>query len=216
MAQSSLDPETDKARVLRERMKPARWEACVGEALSRVAVLDAVGSLCAATSQSWKRCLKQVSEDTSWSKYLHWRRRYEGADGPAWERLLDRRVMPVPAKVGEDVVRSACAYRRLDRGISCEAVRALLREEFGSEFKVSDTWLRRRWAAAGLGYVRPEQGKRQRRDARRRCRGASRRRRAGAHPGCGYREWCVAEFGAGCARGWDPPGCPAPRGHAAR
>jgi len=140
-------------------MRPARWEASVGEALRRVAIMEAVAAL-RVTGKSWRTCLSEVAPDVGWSKYLHWRRRYDSRDGPAWEALLDRRVPPPRPRVDDAVSRAARALRRSDRSINVETARILLREEFGPDLEVSDTWLRRRWAGAGLQYVpKSEEGK---------------------------------------------------------
>ena len=147
------EPETDRARGLREQMSAARWESVVGEALERVRVIETVRVRRQETGESWRKCLSAVAPETGWSKYSHWRRRYEEVGGAAWERLLDRRVPP-PRVVGEKVAMAARALRRANRGISCEAAREVLRQEFGGELTASDTWLRRQWAAAGLRYVR--------------------------------------------------------------
>lgn len=147
------EPQTDKARAIRAQMSGARWEASVTEALGRVEVIEAVRARRESTGESWKRCLHAIAPETSWSKYLHWRRRYEGGDGPGWERLIDLRVPPV-LRIADDVARAARALRRADRHLSCGAARELLRAEFGAALEVSDTWLRRVWAKADLRYVR--------------------------------------------------------------
>jgi len=149
----ATEPETDTARGLREQMSAARWESVVGEALERVRVVEEVRARRQETGESWRKCLSAVAPDTGWSKFSHWRRRYDKVEGPAWERLLDRRVPP-PRVVGEKVAMAARALRRANRSISCEAAREILRQEFGAELTASDTWLRRQWAAAGLRYVR--------------------------------------------------------------
>ena len=146
------EPETDGGRAIRAHMSPARWAASVAEALRRVEILDAIQARRESTGESWKRCLQAVAPDTSWSKYLHWRRRHDSCSGPAWERLLDRRLPPMQ-RISEDVVHAARALRRADRRITCKAARELLRAEFGAELAVSDTSLKRLWRAADLGYV---------------------------------------------------------------
>ena len=85
------EPETDRARGLREQMSAARWESVVGEALERVRVIETVRVRRQETGESWRKCLSAVAPETGWSKYSHWRRRYEEVEGPAWERL---RVIP--------------------------------------------------------------------------------------------------------------------------
>jgi hypothetical protein len=150
---ATREPETAKAKALRLQMSAARWEASVSEADRRVSIIEKVQARRDETGESWKKCLKTVAQDTMWSKYLHWRRRYMNGAGPGWERLLDRRVPPT-RRVSEDVARAARTLRRADRRINCDAARELLGAEFGHDLSVSDTWLRRLWAASDLRYVR--------------------------------------------------------------
>ncbi|MCP4661407.1 MAG: hypothetical protein GY856_38885 [bacterium] len=148
------EPQTEETRSVREQVLPEDWAERVREAENRVLLLRSVADRHEETGESWRRCLAAVSPDTGWSKYLHWRRCSDCRQGPAWERLLDRSVPPPPAPaIPEAVVRAACMLRRLDRSINCDDARTLLREEFGAELEVSDAWLRRRWAEAGLGHV---------------------------------------------------------------
>jgi len=159
VAMDEQEPQTIRGRQLREGMRPARWEASVREALRRVEIVEAVAAL-RVTGKSWRTCLSEAAPDVGWSKYLHWRRRYDSRDGPAWEALLDRRVPPPRPRVDDAVSVAARALRRSDRSINVETARILLREEFGPELEVSDTWLKRRWADAGLQYVpKAEEGK---------------------------------------------------------
>ena len=148
------EPQTAGAKRVREQVPPEQWAEKVREAEERLRLLRAVAARREESGESWRKCLAAVAPDTGWSKYRHWCRCYAGREGPAWERVLDRRVAPPPApSIPEAVLRAACMLRRLDRSINCEDTRRLLREEFGAEFQVSDAWLRRRWAEAGLGHV---------------------------------------------------------------
>jgi len=125
----------------------------VTEALERVVFIEDVRARRADTQESWKKCLKALGPSVGWSKFLHWRRRYDKGDGPAWERLLDRRMPPLRA-VPTSVAQAARTLRRANPSITCEAARALLRLEFGDSLSVSNTWLRRQWSAADLRFER--------------------------------------------------------------
>ncbi len=151
------EPQTDEARYVREHVSPEVWAEKLREADRRVEILKAASARRAETGESWRRCLAAVSPETGWSKYLHWRRRDKARPGPEWERVLDRSIPPPPApSIPESVVQAACMLRRADRSINGDNARKLLREQFGAELEASDTWLRRRWAEAGLEFIPKE------------------------------------------------------------
>src|SRR5438128_1885697 len=96
---SSLpDPVTQGAIDLRRRVSDRRWACVVRAAQERVKVLQEVESLYA-DGGSYHGSLKKVAPRITWSRYLHWRRRWRNESGPEWERLLDLRVPPPPATI---------------------------------------------------------------------------------------------------------------------
>ncbi|MCP4654602.1 MAG: hypothetical protein GY856_04180 [bacterium] len=154
-------PETEQAQVVRAAVSDERWELLLQDAQRRAEVVEATAARREETGESWRICLAAVAPDLHWATYLHWRRRYEARQGPAWERLLDERLPPPPTPISQEVRLAACMLRRADRSINGERARMLLIDEFGVDGgDISDSSLRRIWAAAGLTYEAPtEEGR---------------------------------------------------------
>ncbi len=152
------EPVTARARELRARVSEARWAQVTRDAERRARVVEEVASRRAEDELSLRATVAKVAPDVEWATYLHWRRRYEGREGPPWERLLDERVPPPADRVPEAVRVAACMLRRVDRSMNAETARGHLVAQFADVGSVSDTWLRRVWAAADLGYVEDEDG----------------------------------------------------------
>lgn len=138
------------ARELRSRVPTERWETVVSYAQFRVGILEHVEAL-RAEGLSWRRALAEVAPEMEWPTFMNWRRCAVSRDGEVWERQLDHRVPPVPARVGDDIVAAACLLRRQQALITCQEARRLLVAQFGEERgDISDTTLKRIWSEAGL------------------------------------------------------------------
>jgi hypothetical protein len=135
-----------------------RWKAIAAEAHRRVEVVEGVLARHEQTGESLRGSLSVVAPDVDWSTYLHWRRRYDGREGPAWERLLDERVPPSRQRYSEAVEAAACMLREVTRSMNTETAREHLARRFGPDVQPSDTWLRRVWAEGGLSYEASEPG----------------------------------------------------------
>ena len=149
------EPVTEEALLLRSHFRPEKWEQLVRDAEGRAEVVEAVVRRRQEGGLSWRKCLGAVAGDVEWPTFLHWRRRYVGRTGPAWERLLDERLPPPPTRIPEEIRVAACLVRRTDRGINAEGTRQVLVAQFGDKGAISDASLRRIWAAAGLSYEAP-------------------------------------------------------------
>ena len=73
---------------------------------------------------------------------MHYKRRHDGGEGEAWERLLDGRVPP-DRSVPEPVRIAARALRTVDPRMNGETARSYLMAQFRATGKVSDAWLKR-------------------------------------------------------------------------
>ncbi len=149
---AELEAVTEAGRELRAQVSAARWERVSTDAVWRAKVVEGVESRVQGGS-SRRGALAEEAPGVDWSTYLHWRRRYEGRSGPAWERLLDERVPPPKPRIPETVLNAACILRRLDRSMNTETARGHLVAQFGEGGSVSDTWLKGVWADADLGYL---------------------------------------------------------------
>ena len=142
-------PQTEHGRRLRSRVSDERWERIVAEADERAAVYKAVAERRKETKESWRVARAAAAEQTPQSTFVRYKRHVDQRTGPTWERLLDGRVPP-DRSVAQRIVDAACLLRRLDPDVGVDAARTTLVEHFGEEGNVSDTWLKRVWADAGL------------------------------------------------------------------
>jgi hypothetical protein len=156
--QSSTLPEpvTREALQLRARMSHKRWERIVRDALEKVRVVNEIENEQHHSGDSRRKCHGRVAPEVTWSRYLHWWRRWKLGEGLEWERLLDRRVPPAPAATPEDIQTAAVALRRAAPNIDCSTAGKHLMDQFGKRGKLSESTLRRIWSAAGLTH--PGQG----------------------------------------------------------
>jgi len=138
------------------RVSAGRWERIVAEADGRAAIVDAVLGCRKAHSLSWRKAVAKAAPDTPWPTFVNHKRHYETRTGDTWERLLDGRVPPDRSKAASVRVAS-CTLREVDPDIGVDAARKVLLKQFGEEGEVSDAWLRRIWADAGL--ARPVGGR---------------------------------------------------------
>ena len=145
-------PETPEGQALQRQLGPKRWARVVAKATAYAQIVDAVVAHEAATSDSWRQSLAVVSPDTPWPTFVNWLRRYNRGTGPTWERVLDQRTPP-DQTVAAHIRDAAVSLRRVNRGLSVQAAHGHLQALFGAAGKVSDAWLRRVWAAAGLANV---------------------------------------------------------------
>ena len=143
-------PKTLRGQQLRDRLKPERWERVVSDALARAKVVAAVLKLQADTQQPWRHCVQEAG--AHWSNWRRWKQRYDAGEGETWERLLDERVPPT-GKIAEHVRSAARSLRRSNRSINGDEAREHLVAEFQDEGNVSDAWLKRVWAEAGLTWI---------------------------------------------------------------
>ncbi len=152
-------PKTEQGRTLCSRLGPARWSRVVGEAAARAKVFDAVARHQRRHGGSWRGSLAAVAPDVPWPTFVHWMRRCKSRVGPTWERLLDERAPAPRPGIAAEIREAACDLRRSDRSMSGSATRGHLLARFGKAGEVSDSYLKRVWAAADVRYqpVKPEQ-----------------------------------------------------------
>jgi hypothetical protein len=128
----------------------------VADAEARVALFESVRAEQADSQISWRKAAAKAAPTVPWPTFVKVKRRYERGVGEPWERMLDMRVPP-PQTVREEVRQAARALRKVDPNMREEAARKFLMAQFGDEGDVSDTWLKRIWAEAGL--QRPRRGR---------------------------------------------------------
>jgi hypothetical protein len=143
------EPVSDYGRSLRERVSDKRWVRIVAEAEQRAAIFEVIVAYRAEQGVSWQAAVEKAAPDTPRSTFVRWQRHCRSRTGPTWERLLDGRVPP-DRSCSKEVERAAVMVRRLDREIGVAGARKLLVEQFGEEGHVSDSWLKRVWADAGV------------------------------------------------------------------
>lgn len=150
---SSLpEPVTEEARRLRSLVSPRRWRTIVEDALEKARIVREVFDLHEQAGEQRLPSLKKIAPEVGWSCFEHWRRRWQSGDGPAWERLLDRRVPPRPEKTPSDVSAAAVILRHADPKMNREKARKHLVKQFGEKGELSDTTIQRLWSAAGLTH----------------------------------------------------------------
>src|ERR1035441_9515598 len=93
------EPVTERVFQLRRRVGPRRWDRVAGEAQERLRVVKEMQQR--APGESRRKRLARIAPKVHWSTYSHWRRKFEVRDGPEWERLVDTRVPPSPARSEE-------------------------------------------------------------------------------------------------------------------
>ena len=151
-------PGTDLGRTIRAGVSDARWAEVVSEADARAATVDAVYAHIAEHGGSFRAAVRQVGGGMSWPTFCHHKRHYESRPGPTWERLLDGRIPP-DRSYPPEVAQTAVLLRRLDANIGVWEARAQLVRLYGEDDGgVSDTWLKRVWAEAGVNQPRGGRG----------------------------------------------------------
>jgi len=146
-------PETEEARTLQAKVGERRWSLISSDARRKAALVEAVIEAHATGEHGWMEALRQAAPDVPWSTFVNWRRRYQTRSGPAWERLLDARVPPTPARIAEEVRSAARALRVADPHINTEKAQEGLKALFGEAFTISAASLRRLWSESGLGFA---------------------------------------------------------------
>ena len=144
-----LEPTSDRGRTLRAGVSDARWARIVAEAQQRVAIFEAVTAWRTEHDSSWSEAIAQAAPGTPRPTFVHWQRHCANRTGPTWERLLDGRVPP-DQSCSKVVEIGAVMLRRLRADIGVAEARSILIEQFGEEGGVSDAWLKRVWADAGV------------------------------------------------------------------
>ena len=135
---------------MHDRLSAARWQRVVADAVTCAEVVDAVLKHHADTQAPWRQCVAAVG--AHWSNWRRWKKRYDDGVGETWERLLDERVPP-SGKICEQIRSAARSLRRSNRSMNCDEAREHLVAEFLEEGNVSDAWLKRVWAEAGLSWI---------------------------------------------------------------
>lgn len=143
------EPVSAHAQALRERVSIKRWARIVSEAQQRAAIFEAVSAWRTEHCSDWTSALAEVAAETPRPTFVYWQRHVRERSGPVWERLLDARVPP-DRSCSPAVTTAAVMVRRQNRGIGVGAARELLVEQFGEQGRVSDSWLKRVWAEAGV------------------------------------------------------------------
>jgi hypothetical protein len=147
----SREPRTAAGLELRSRVSAERWGRIVLQAEARTRVFEKIRSFLEKSGGSWRGAHASSGADVPWSTLLSWKKRCDEGEGELWERLLDERVPP-DQTLSDSIRQAARLLRRVDRSINTEEARRLLIAEHGEEGQVSDRWLRRVWADAGLRH----------------------------------------------------------------
>ncbi|MCP4243293.1 MAG: hypothetical protein GY772_22275, partial [bacterium] len=145
-------PRTAAGLQLQARVSEHRWQRIVEDSERRAEVYESVAAHQAASGESWRKSLAAVAPEVPWPTFVRYKRRFDAREGEAWERLLDERVPP-DRTIGEQVRVAARMLRGIDPSMSCETARKHLVKQCGEEGAVSNTWLKRVWAEAGLQRV---------------------------------------------------------------
>ena len=156
---SEREPGSEHGRRLRARVSDSRWARIVAEADTRATIVEAVVACRVTDGLGWRKAVAKAVAGTCWPTFVNYKRHYESRTGETWERLLDGRVPPDRSKAAQVRV-ATCTLRQVNPDIGVEAAREVLCKQFGEEGEVSDAWLRRVWAEAGL--ARPVGGRAQR------------------------------------------------------
>ena len=149
MAAQFPEPTTDLARSLRERVSSERWGRIVAEAQQRTAVVEAVIAWREEHDAGWSASVAAAAPYVRGPTFVRWLRHVRTREGPIWERLLDGRVPP-DTSIAPQVKLAAVMARTLDPDIGVRAAREALMKHFAEQGNVSDSWLKRVWAEAGV------------------------------------------------------------------
>ena len=141
-------PLSEVGHRLATAMGAKRWAKAAVEARRRAAILDDVFARHAAGG-SLHSAVKLAVDRTLWPTFCNWKRKHLHGEGVGWERLVDRR-QPPSGRFSSGLREAAEQLRRTNASISCDAARVVLRALHGTAGDVSDTWLLRVWAGAGL------------------------------------------------------------------
>jgi len=144
-------PTTEYGKQLKSTLSPALWAARATKAHERVAVVEAVlADANAGEGTVSRESVRRHAPGVHWSTFRHWLRCYQTREGPAWERLLDRRVMPAPWSCpGEWRISLKAAYCQ-DPAASFDALRKTLRMLHGEGASLGDNTIRRILQESGL------------------------------------------------------------------
>ena len=156
---SEREPGSEHGRRLRARVSDSRWARIVAEADTRATIVEAVVACRVTDGLGWRKAVAKAVAGTCWPTFVNYKRHYESRTGETWERLLDGRVPPARSTAAQVRV-ATCTLRQVNPDIGVEAAREVLCKQVGEEGEVSDAWLRRVWAEAGL--ARPVGGRAQR------------------------------------------------------
>jgi len=152
-------PTTEYGKQLKSTLSPALWAARATKAHERVAVVEAVlADANAGEGTVSRESVRRHAPGVHWSTFRHWLRCYQTREGPAWERLLDRRVMPAPWSCpGEWRISLKAAYCQ-DPAASFDALRKTLRMLHGEGASLGDNTIRRILQESGLWKPRTRTG----------------------------------------------------------
>ncbi|MBM3413314.1 MAG: hypothetical protein FJY19_08110, partial [Bacteroidetes bacterium] len=145
-------PEPDSVAALRDRAGPERWETIVAKARRQAAVVAAV-EVAVAAGLSLTKAVRLHGGGMTRSGFMHLRRRIKNRSGDLATQLVDRRVPPTTPSLDPAIASGAAQLRRNRPTINCDDARAALRLFYGAAGDVSDSWLRRVWAADREGRL---------------------------------------------------------------
>ncbi|MFH1530068.1 MAG: hypothetical protein ABIK09_04930 [Pseudomonadota bacterium] len=153
------EPITVYGKRIREGLSAELWSGRVRRAHERVAIVEAVlADAEAAGAPVSRESLRRHAPTVHWSTFRHWLRSYQSREGPEWERLLDRRLMPAPWTCpAEWRVAIKAAYCHDPAG-SYDSLRKTLQLLYGEEATLGDNTIRRILQEAGLWKPRPRSG----------------------------------------------------------
>lgn len=143
------EPTTEHGISLRKRVSARRWKKIVAEATQRASIFEATTTRLRDYNGGLSAALDAVAPATPRPTFVYWQRHVRNREGPIWERLLDSRVPP-DRSCRAEIKTMAVMARMLDKEISVADARVLLIKHFGDEGDVSQSWLKRVWAEAGL------------------------------------------------------------------
>ncbi|MFH1532184.1 MAG: hypothetical protein ABIK09_15775, partial [Pseudomonadota bacterium] len=155
----NTEPITEYGKRIREGLSADLWSGRVRRAHERVAIVEAVlADAEAAGGPVSRESLRRHAPTVHWSTFRHWLRGYQSREGPGWERLLDRRLMPAPWSCPTEwrvTIKAAFCH---DPEASYDELRKTLQLLYGEEATLGDNTIRRILQEAGLWKARRRSG----------------------------------------------------------
>jgi len=153
-----VEPTTEYGIQLKSALTPERWAERVAKAQKRAAIVEAVLADAGEGRSVSRKSVRRHAPGVHWSTFRHWLRCYRGREGPAWERLLDRRLAPAPWSGPEEWKATLKAAYCHAPDSSFDQLRETLKTLHGEEAVLSDNTIRGVLQDAGLWQPRHGNG----------------------------------------------------------